>query len=147
MENGGCFKLKVNKRDTDLVWKELLLAAIGEQFNQNVTKDDSIIGISVSIRDRDDQFQVWNFKQEEAEQSTVTEKILQELCPKIKFNAHFYKAHKQHHKFETNSYEKVSRHNGMASTPFGRHNQQHSKGGSAEKNSSGNNKSRFLPKR
>lgn len=150
VENGGCWKLKVVKRDTDTVWKELLLAAIGEQFNQNVSKADSVIGISVSIRDRDDQFQVWNFRQEEVETATVTEKILNELCPKVKFNAHFYKAHKQHHKFEKDSHEKVWKHNGMASTPF------HGKQGSGSRSSphernsgssSNANKSRFLPKR
>ena len=75
-----------------------------------------MIGISVSIRERDDQFQVWNFRQEEVESASVTDKILNELCPKVKFNAHFYKAHKQHHKFEKDSHEKVWKHNGMAST-------------------------------
>ena len=82
--------------------------------------DDSVIGISVSVRDRDDQFQVWNFQQSEVDGATVPDKILNELCPKVKFNAHFYKAHKQHHKFEKDSHEKVNRPNNYASSSIAR---------------------------
>jgi len=152
VENGGCWKLKVIKRDTDTVWKELLLAAIGEQFNNNVSKNDSVIGISVSVRDRDDQFQVWNFQQSEVDGATVPDKILNELCPKVKFNAHFYKAHKQHHKFEKDSHDKVNRPNNYASSsmPWTRKQQAGGTSGTPSERNSGsfnNSKSRALPKR
>ena len=56
--NGGTWRIKCRKGDTPRVWKELLLAAIGEQFEDDLTKGDDICGLSVSPRDRDDIIQV-----------------------------------------------------------------------------------------
>jgi len=138
-ENGGCWKLKVGKQFTDTVWQELVLAAIGEQFNSCVMKEDSVIGISVSIRDRDDQFQIWNQDKEHVEGASVVEKVHTQLCPKVKFNATFYKAHKAHHKFEKDSRDKVKKHNGFAGG-FNRD-------GNNKSYNRSNNSSGYLPKR
>ncbi|KAI0216467.1 Eukaryotic translation initiation factor 4E type 3 [Lamellibrachia satsuma] len=96
---GGNWRFKCLKKDTSLVWKELLLAAIGEQFDKCVAEGDEIGGLSVSIRDRDDVIQIWNVKAELAEQATIIDRV-KELVPKVVFFAVFYKAFYAHEAFE-----------------------------------------------
>jgi len=97
--NGGTWRIKCRKGDTPRVWKELLLAAIGEQFEDDLTKGDDICGLSVSPRDRDDIIQVWNYDANLAASDTVLGKI-HSLVPDIQFLAEFYKPHQTHAAYE-----------------------------------------------
>ncbi|XP_071449525.1 eukaryotic translation initiation factor 4E type 3-like [Hetaerina americana] len=105
---GGTWRLKCSKGDTVHVWKELLLAAIGEQLSEFVHPEDEICGVSVSIRDRpasrgagigDDLVQVWNTRADLESKAEIIPAILR-LLPDIKFSAKFYKAHEMHDAYE-----------------------------------------------
>ncbi|XP_059140846.1 eukaryotic translation initiation factor 4E type 3-like [Physella acuta] len=96
---GGSWTFKCKKQDTEDVWKQLLLAAIGEQLSDGVIEDDDIIGVSVSIRDRDDLVLIWNRFAHLRDQSTVVQKV-QELLPHVAFSTVFYKAFSMHDAFE-----------------------------------------------
>jgi hypothetical protein len=37
-ENGGAWHFRVNKKDTTLVWREVLMMLIGEQFDDSISK-------------------------------------------------------------------------------------------------------------
>lgn len=89
--NGGQWKLKCNKEDTSLVWREIILAAIGEQLSDYVAKGDDIIGISVSCREKDDLIQIWNLNAKLETQANVIKKVY-DLLPNVNFPVCFYKA-------------------------------------------------------
>ncbi|XP_012938513.1 eukaryotic translation initiation factor 4E type 3 isoform X2 [Aplysia californica] len=97
--DGGNWTFKCKKNDTDDVWKHLLLAAIGEQLSDCMADDDDVIGISVSIRDRDDLILIWNKEARLKESSTIVQKV-RELLPHVTFNTVFYKAFNMHDAFE-----------------------------------------------
>uniref|UniRef100_A0A1B6EE16 EIF-4F 25 kDa subunit n=1 Tax=Clastoptera arizonana TaxID=38151 RepID=A0A1B6EE16_9HEMI len=97
---GGTWRLKCNKLNTNRVWQELLLAAIGEQFSDCVHDADQICGVSVTVRDKDDLVQVWNVNADLANDKKVLPKI-HHLVPEVEFTLAFYKRHQNHHAFNT----------------------------------------------
>eukprot|EP01097_Dermamoeba_algensis_P004971 TRINITY_DN3168_c0_g1_i1.p1 TRINITY_DN3168_c0_g1~~TRINITY_DN3168_c0_g1_i1.p1 ORF type:complete len:229 (-),score=45.78 TRINITY_DN3168_c0_g1_i1:126-812(-) len=95
---GGFWAIRVKKEDTSHIWKELLLAAIGEQFSPVLAPDDDICGATVSIRQYDNIVQVWN--KNSAADSTGLITRLKFLLPGLDFKAPYYKANKDHAAFD-----------------------------------------------
>ena len=54
------------------------------------TLGDDIVGLSVSVRERDDIIQIWNRDSRLSENSTILEKVKQ-LLPDVQFFTVFYK--------------------------------------------------------
>ncbi|EEB12076.1 eukaryotic translation initiation factor 4E-1, putative [Pediculus humanus corporis] len=72
-QNGGVWRFRCNKDDTSKVWKELILAAIGEQFSESITEEDEICGLTVSVREKFDTVKIWNSKAELESQARFIE--------------------------------------------------------------------------
>lgn len=96
---GGNWSFKCQKIDTAFVWKELLLAVIGEQLVDCMAEGDEIGGLSCSIRNKEDVFQVWNVRSDLEEKSSLVEKV-KSLLPGVNFTSVHYKTFQTHQAFE-----------------------------------------------
>nr|XP_033328475.1 eukaryotic translation initiation factor 4E type 3-like [Megalopta genalis] len=96
-QHGGTWRIKCHKSDTEKIWKEMVLAAIGEQFADCMAEDDEVCGVTVSIRDKDDMVQIWNMNAASASRATILKKVYS-LLPNVNFSD-FYKPHQSHHAY------------------------------------------------
>jgi len=95
--NGGFWACRVRREDTTLAWKELVLAAVGEQFGPVLSNDDDICGVTVSVRQYDNIIEVWN-----SNASSNVNAILarvKSIVPAVELRNPFYKAHREHSAF------------------------------------------------
>src|SRR5690606_694902 len=62
------------------IWRELVLASIGEQFHSVLDKDDEVTGVTINIRTRAESIiRIWNRKAD-ANVEALREKVV-ELVP------------------------------------------------------------------
>lgn len=71
------------------MWKEVILALIGEQFEGSLGEGDEICGLTVSIRQHDDIIRIWNTNAS-ANSSGLLGR-LKEIIPKAELRSPFYK--------------------------------------------------------
>eukprot|EP00033_Pygsuia_biforma_P000596 GCRY01000705.1.p1 GENE.GCRY01000705.1~~GCRY01000705.1.p1 ORF type:complete len:209 (-),score=24.07 GCRY01000705.1:273-899(-) len=95
---GGSYIIRVHKSDVDYVWRELLLAVIGEQLDE-VPEGDTVNGITVGMRPNDCVFQLWNRNASLQRDSVFTK--MESLLKEIAIRNRFYKAHNDHAAFST----------------------------------------------
>eukprot|EP01110_Echinostelium_bisporum_P012950 TRINITY_DN808_c0_g1_i1.p1 TRINITY_DN808_c0_g1~~TRINITY_DN808_c0_g1_i1.p1 ORF type:complete len:219 (+),score=50.04 TRINITY_DN808_c0_g1_i1:139-795(+) len=105
--NGGFWAMRVKKEDTQLAWKELVLASIGEQFGPVLSNDDDICGVTVSLRQYDNLIEVWN-----SNASSNVNAILarvKSILPNTELKNPFYKAHREHSAFNASKTQSLKR--------------------------------------
>ncbi|KAF9919236.1 hypothetical protein FBU30_011093 [Linnemannia zychae] len=103
-EHGGAWIFRIDKAYTPMVWRELLMALIGEQFEDIVASGDEIFGLSVSGRWSTDIFHIWNKESSLKDNSAVMEKVTDimgsiDSLKEVKIQSPYYKAHKDHDNF------------------------------------------------
>jgi hypothetical protein len=59
-KNGGAWTFRVPKATSFEFWKEILMAAIGEELQDSVEKGDDICGVSISVRFNSHLIMIWN---------------------------------------------------------------------------------------
>lgn len=102
--SGGIYTYRCPKDKTNIVWQELCLAAIGEQYP--VIDGDDVVGVSVQSRDgSQDLVQIWNSNPSEAAQNAIDEKV-RSLFVDITFPVKFYKANTSHANFVAGAQQK-----------------------------------------
>ena len=57
------------------MWREMAMAAIGEQFSDGVSIHDDIVGISVGRRERVDNIIIWNLDCKYASEARVIDTV------------------------------------------------------------------------
>jgi hypothetical protein len=100
--NGGFWAMRVRKQETTYVWKELVLALIGEQFE--MPEGDELCGLTVSIRQADDIIRLWNTNAEAKSPTLLTQ--LKRFIPEADIRSPFYKANREHSAFNQDFSEK-----------------------------------------
>lgn len=93
---GGEWVFRVIKDVGPKVWEALLFGVIGEQFDEQLEKDE-ICGLTVSGRPNDFVFKLWNKNANSKKKDDIFKKI-QELIPDITIQTPFYKPHFQEQK-------------------------------------------------
>uniref|UniRef100_A0A023FFM9 Putative translation initiation factor n=1 Tax=Amblyomma cajennense TaxID=34607 RepID=A0A023FFM9_AMBCJ len=107
-QRGGTWRIRCHKKHTPLVWRELLLAAIGEQFSEDVRPGDEICGVSVCVREKDDIVQLWNADARLSEGASVLSRVHSLLPQGVNPIAEFYKPHQSRLAYE-GGHKKMSR--------------------------------------
>lgn len=69
---GGCWIVRVRKKNGVIsrLWEELLFGAVGELFDNS-----DIVGVTLSVRTRDDNLTVWNKTADNANKIVIGEKL------------------------------------------------------------------------
>lgn len=100
-ESGGFWVLRFPKDKIEAVWRDLCLAAIGENFYSVLRPGDAINGITVSIRRGDVVVQVWNkLAEEEPEQKRIINHVVNSILKDYTIGEYWYKACQGHESYD-----------------------------------------------
>ncbi|KAI9302321.1 translation initiation factor eIF 4e-like domain-containing protein [Cunninghamella echinulata] len=98
-EYGGSYYFKINKQQSPIVWRDILVLFIGEKIEQWL--DDIVYGVSVSSRQHCDNYQIWiSTGQDKNDQDGKIKKALSDLLSPVEIQSFYFKVHKNHAAFQ-----------------------------------------------
>lgn len=77
---GGVWQIRVRRSQGELVWKELLLALVSDQYRDHIHSKDDISGVSITNKQSEYLLQVW-MTSSAGEQQTIN--YLRSLVPEV----------------------------------------------------------------
>ncbi|ORX58811.1 translation initiation factor eIF4e [Hesseltinella vesiculosa] len=99
--HGGSYNFKVNKQQSPMVWRDLLVLLIGE--NVETWMQDELCGLTVSSRQHCDNYQLWiGSTQDKNEPDGKIKAMLTQLLQPVDIQAFYFKIHKNHAAFQNN---------------------------------------------
>lgn len=101
-EKGGFWVMRFPRQQIEDVWRDLCLAAIGENFYSVLRPGDNINGVTVSIRRTDVVVQVWNkLAEQEPEEKRIITHITDNILKKYTISESFYKPCQHHESYDS----------------------------------------------
>ncbi|CAO3596631.1 unnamed protein product [Absidia cylindrospora] len=90
-EYGGSYNFKVNKHQSPLVWRDLLVLLIGEKIEQCL--QDIVCGVSVSSRQHCDNYQIWvSTGQDKNDNGTAIKSTLADFLSPADIQSFYFKS-------------------------------------------------------
>lgn len=115
-EHGGFWVMRFPRDKIEEVWRDLCLAAIGENFYSVLRPGDTINGVTVSIRRNDVVVQVWNkLAEEEPEAKRIINHIADVILKNYTISESFYKPCQHHESYDSSFVPKENEKKGHGS--------------------------------
>jgi hypothetical protein len=93
--DGGHLAFKVSQDDVDLIWRQLTLSVIGEQYHEVIESPDEICGASVSVRPKNEAVvSIWNKDAKLFDTDSICS-LISSVVPEIQLDNPSYRVH--HH--------------------------------------------------
>ncbi|CAL8104852.1 unnamed protein product [Orchesella dallaii] len=90
LTDGGTYAFSVRRRDTDDIFKQLLIACIAGNLNSVMNGNDEILGVSITVKRCSGYVSLWN-KSSEAANLEELLKFLKMIMPDLKYSEESYR--------------------------------------------------------
>ncbi|KAI7888593.1 translation initiation factor eIF 4e-like domain-containing protein [Mucor mucedo] len=97
-EYGGSYNFKINKQQSSLAWRDILVLLIGEKVEDWIK--NTVFGVSVSSRQHVDNYQIWTAHHNKNIQDSIVRAKLEELLYPADIQSFYFKMHKTHADFQ-----------------------------------------------
>jgi hypothetical protein len=89
-EYGGSYNFKINKQQSPIAWRDILVLLIGEKVEDWIK--NTVFGVSVSSRQHVDNYQIWTAHHNKNIQDSIVRSKLDELLYPADIQSFYFKS-------------------------------------------------------